>query len=100
MATALGVLAFAGVLCTQISQLFFFLLVHLLEIYTCSSNTQIYSTLGGTAQEPCWLQLLHDTTCHGTHRRVAFAQYFAITAETVETEAEPAEVLELVYFQK
>ena len=48
MATALGGLAYTGALCTQISQLFSFLLVHLLEIYTCSSNTPIYSTLGGT----------------------------------------------------
>ena len=48
MATALGVLAFTGALRTHISQLFSFFLVHLLEIYTCLSNTQIYSTLGGT----------------------------------------------------
>ena len=48
MATAMGVLASTGALRTHISQLFSFFLVHLLEIYTCSSNTQIYSTLGGT----------------------------------------------------
>ena len=48
MATALGVLASTGALRTHISQLFSFFLVHLLEIYTCLSNTQIYSTLGGT----------------------------------------------------
>ena len=55
MATALGGLAYTGALCTQISQLFSFLLVHLLEIYTCSSNTPIYSTLGGTTgcPRPC-----------------------------------------------
>ena len=49
MATAMGVLASTGALRTHISQLFSFFLVHLLEIYTCLSNTQIYSTLGGTA---------------------------------------------------
>jgi len=48
MATAMGVLASTGALRTHISQLFSFFLVHLLEIYTCLSNTQIYSTLGGT----------------------------------------------------
>jgi hypothetical protein len=48
MATALGVLASTGALRTHISQLFSFFLVHLLEIYTCLSNTRIYSTLGGT----------------------------------------------------
>ena len=47
MATAMGVLASTGALRTHISQLFSFFLVHLLEIYTCLSNTQIYSTLGG-----------------------------------------------------
>ena len=40
MATALGGLAYTGALCTQISQFYSFFLVHLLEIYTCSSNTQ------------------------------------------------------------
>jgi hypothetical protein len=44
----MGVLASTGALRTHISQLFSFFLVHLLEIYTCLSNTQIYSTLGGT----------------------------------------------------
>ena len=48
MATAMGVLASTGALRTHISQLFSFFLVHLLEIYTCLSNTRIYSTLGGT----------------------------------------------------
>ena len=48
MATAMGVLASTGALRTHISQLFSLFLVHLLEIYTCLSNTQIYSTLGGT----------------------------------------------------
>jgi hypothetical protein len=49
MATAMGVLASTGALHTHISQLFSFFLVHLLEIYTCLSNTRIYSTLGGTS---------------------------------------------------
>ena len=53
MATAMGVLASTGALRTHISQLFSFFLVHLLEIYTCLSNTQIYSTLGGTLTGWC-----------------------------------------------
>jgi hypothetical protein len=49
MATAMGVLASTGALRTHISQSFSFFLVNLLQIYTCLSNTQIYSTLGGTS---------------------------------------------------
>ena len=67
MATAMGVLASTGALRTHISQLFSFFLVHLLEIYTCLSNTQIYSTLGGTATFAFYPQIANVTRSQEAH---------------------------------